>query len=311
MSVQSNMRRLAAGVSWQVRGLFAAESARRLGFWARALCQPAEIRARTHAASELALTLDPALEVSEKNGYLHLPARSMPDVSAICATGRELANKLFDASAGPGGKTFHRNQLANQAQRRALLALALDPAMVAMASAYLGVLPVLTDLDYFMSVPSPPPWKKSQLWHCDDDSPRQLKIFVYCDDVNEDNGPFEMIGAGASTSARSALGYRYAGRRYRVTDAEMDEHVPREQQLSVTGGHGSAFVVDTARCFHKGSRIVKTSKYRMVAVALYVTPNGAKLPLRLSHRPGPYANLASHRLSDIDRAVLGLPLARP
>ncbi len=311
MSMQSNMRRLAAGVSWQVRGLFATESTRRLGFWARALCQPTEIRARTQAANKLAATMDPALRVSDKDGYLRLPTSSMPDVSAICTTGRELANKLVDSNAGPGGKTFHRNQLANQAQRRALLALALDPAMVAMASAYLGVLPVLTDLDYFMSVPSPPPWKKSQLWHCDDDSPRQLKIFIYCDDVSEDNGPFEMIGAGASMEARAALRYRYAGRRYRVTDAEMDEHVPREHQLSVTGGRGSAFVVDTARCFHKGSRIVKAANFRMVAVALYATPNGAKLPLRLSHRPGPYADLAVDRLSDLDRAVLGLPLTRP
>jgi len=47
----------------------------------------------------------------------------------------------------------------------------------------------------------------------------------------------------------------------------------------------------------------------MVAVALYCTPNGMKLPLRLStHTPGPYADLATGSMSSVERAVLGLPL---
>lgn len=309
MSLQSNMRRLADEVTWQVRGVFASEQNRRLAFRARALFQPAEMRARARAATQLASKLDPSLRIADADGFLQLPAASIPDTSTIAATGREIASNLVASKSGPGGKSFHRNQLADEVQRRALLSLALDPAIVAMASDYLGVLPVLCDLDYFMSMPSPAPWKKSQLWHCDDDAPRQLKIFLYCDDVGDDNGPFEMIRASDSTEARTSLGYRYAGRRYRVADSEMDAHVPRSKQLSVKGARGSAFVVDTGRCFHKGSRIVLPERRRMVAVALYCTPNGMKLPLRLSTRtPGPYASLATGSMSSVERAVLGFPL---
>ena len=311
MTLKSNMRRWIDDVSWQVRGAFATEANRRVGFWARSLCQPAEVLARKRWAKELESELAPALRVPDADGHMRLPASGIPSVREICDAGRSIAQATLHSSMkAPAGKSFHRNRLAEGENLAALLRVALDRRMIAMAATYLGVVPVLADVDFFMSLSSAKPWSKSQLWHCDDDAPRQLKVFVYCDDVDEENGPFEMISAADSHRVRTAIKYRYAGRRYRVSDELMDEHLPRKNQLSIRGPRESSFVVDTARCFHKGSRIVEPGRWRMVAVMLYCTPNGAKLPLRLASRPGPFATLANEHTGDLERAVLGRPIAR-
>lgn len=311
MDLQSSLRGWLDQLSWQVRGVFASEATRRVAFLARSLCQPAETMARQRWARKLAAELSPELRVPEDDGYLRLPSSGAPDVHEICDYGRSIASATMAAGTNrPGGKAFHRNKLAEGGVLTALLRLALDRRMIAMAATYLGVLPVLGDIDYILSLPSAKPWSKSQLWHCDDDAPRQLKVFVYCDDVDHDSGPFEMISAAESHRVRRLINYRYAGRRYRVSDELMDKHVSRDNQLSIRGPRESAFVVDTARCFHKGSRILDPARSRMVAVILYCTPNGTRLPLRLANRPGPFASLANQYTEQLQRAVLGRPIAR-
>lgn len=301
------MRRWFDALSLQVRGVFATERVRRLGFAARALCQPAEMLTRRRRAAELAGEITPDLVLDEDLGFLRLPNVLLPGVDEVCDAGRAIAATQTGTNS-PGGKAFHRNKLAKPHHMRALLRIALDRRMIAVAAKYLGVLPVLGDVDYFMSLPSKPPWSKSQLWHCDDDAPRQLKLFIYCDDVGDDNGPFEMIAAADSRRVRDRIGYRYAGRRYRVSDELMDRHLLRDKQLSIRGPRASAFLVDTTRCFHKGSRIVTPSRWRMVAVIQYCTPNGSRLPLRLASRPGPYASLITNQTDELEAAVLGSPL---
>jgi hypothetical protein len=192
----------------------------------------------------------------------------------------------------------------------ALLRVALDRRMVTLAASYLGVLPVLADVDYFLSLPSTPPWTKSQLWHCDDDAPRQLKMFIYCDDVGQDDGPLDIVAAIHSSHVRAEIKYRYAGRRYRVSDELMDRHLARDKQLSLCGPRGTTLVVDTSRCFHKGSRISTAGHHRIVAIIFYCTPVGTHLPLRLARTPGPYAKWAEPSWGEIERGVLEHPVAR-
>jgi hypothetical protein len=312
MNLSTTMRRLYEGLSWNVRGAFASESNRRAGFWARNLFQPAEIAARKRRAQDTSVIAPADCRIPEREGYRQLAAAAMPDVAAVCEAGRKLARATIgDVLASPWGKAFHRDRLATDEHLPALLDVALDPRMIAMATTYLGIVPIINNVDYFVSLPSQPPWSKSQLWHCDDDAAEHLKVFIYCDDVTADDGPFEMIDAADSYRVRNAIGYRYAGRRYRVSDAEMDRHVPHDRQLSVTGARGSAVVVDTARCFHRGSRIPEPGHHRMVALLHYCPPNAARLPLRLASGGAPYARLAARYPGELARAVLGQPLSGP
>ena len=65
---------------------------------------------------------------------------------------------------------------------------------------------------------------------------------------------------------RSAVGYRYAGRRYRVADDVMASQVSSDQTTQIRGPRGTAFVVDTVQSFHRGSRIVDKDRRRVVAM---------------------------------------------
>src|SRR5262249_19226311 len=157
-------------ISWQVRGIFATEANRRVGFWARALWQPAEIEARRGAARDLATELAPELRIDRGLGYRTLTGSGLPDVTEICAIGTAVADHSNGGGELPGNKMFFRYRLAKDDQRAALLRFGLDRRVLAMVSAYLGTLPVITEADFFCSFATSGRFTKSQLWHCDDDA---------------------------------------------------------------------------------------------------------------------------------------------
>jgi hypothetical protein len=137
-----------------------------------------------------------------------------------------------------------------------------------------------------------------------------FKLFVYCDDVEPEDGPFQLIDSSTSHRARAAVGYRYGGRRYRVSDQDMERHVPAQQITTVLGASGTTFVVDTVRCFHRGSRITDKQRRRVVATICYCPPSGATLPRRLAAKRAPMAEFAGAFTGELERAALGAPLAR-
>ena len=73
--------------------------------------------------------------------------------------------------------------------------IALDPSLVAAVTAYFGEVPYLLSSELIRSrrTAASPAWKKSQLWHFDHNDTRVLKLFVYLNDVGDDNGPFTYI----------------------------------------------------------------------------------------------------------------------
>jgi hypothetical protein len=295
-----NLRTLVDAVSWQVRGPFAVSPIRDIGFAARSAFQLGEIRARKQTAR--ALTSD--LAIDHVSGFMRMPAGSR--FEDVARTGSAIAGA--NVGRNIGGKEFFRARFSTDDEIAVLLRAALDPEIVGAAARYLGTVPVICEADYYCSVPHGPPWSKSQLWHCDDDGARVVKLFIYCEDVGADNGPFECIAAAASARTRNAVRYRYAGRRYRVNDAAMNANVPIAEQLAFEGTRTSGFLIDTSRCFHRGSRIVAKDTRRVAAIVTYVEANARVLPLRL--RSGAPLIRFSTRFSDpISRAVLGVPVA--
>lgn len=298
-------------VSWQVRGLLATERKRRVGYMLRDLFQPAEVEARRGLGRDIATELLPELAMQSDPGHMRLPAAAIPDLSTVCAIGHKHAEAAAGELAGatPDAKTFSRYRFTTEDERVALLRVGLDRRLIAMISAYLGVLPVISEADFYCSFPISGPFKKSQLWHCDHDGEHVTKVFIYCEDVGADDGPFELVSSGHSRRARDELGYRYAGRRYRVADTIMDQRVAPSEQITVQGPAGTAFVTDTTLCFHRGSRIRANGHRRVAAIITYVAPSGSKLPLRLRTRSAPLIGFAEHFSSEIDRAVLGVPMS--
>jgi hypothetical protein len=89
----------------------------------------------------------------------------------------------------------------------------------------------------------------SQLWHRDHDDTRVIKFFVYLTDVEDaDDGPFTFIPRPQSDK----LGFQL---RSHLTDAEMATRIPLNAISQMKAPRLSAFMVDTARCLHMGSRL--------------------------------------------------------
>ena len=291
---------------WLARGKIESDAVRVAKFGARDLIQRAEVRKRREFAS----TLKPRYRLDPSTAFHALGLERFARQAEVAALGREILASLPEPSTGK--KKFHQSRLLPERADALdlMLSIALDEALLETAANYLGVVPVLGDLDFFCSRPTPAEaaFSSSQLYHCDDTSSSQLKLFIYADDVSTDNGPLEVIAADRSKQVRDLVGYRYGGARYRVSDAEMDSLVPKAEQVAFTGPAGSAWLVDTARCFHRGSRIRNTARTRMVAIIQYVPPNCTQLPLRI--RSGaPYRRLIRTDMTPLARAVLGEPLA--
>jgi hypothetical protein len=302
--MRSRLSNLASALTWHARGLVETDAVRRVKFGLRALAQPAEIERRR----EWARALQPSHPVNRDSGYRVNPVQDL-DVATACELGNELAASVDDREQAHQ-KAFHRNHLLPRDRMRQLLTVALDEQLLQLVASYLGVVPVLADLDYFCSLATPDgtPYSSSQLYHCDDECPTQLKLFIYCDAVTAHDGPLEVVDARQSQMVRDRIGYRYGGRAYRVADATMDAFVSRDEQRAVLGARGTSVLLDTSRCFHRGSRIRESDHRRMVAVVQFAPPNAWHLPLRLA-RGAPFRHLVTTNMSSLARAVLGEPVA--
>ena len=64
--------------------------------------------------------------------------------------------------------------------------------LIAIASSYFGLLPKIYYRKFWINCPSNKPPSQSQLWHRDGDG-SVLKVFVYLEDVTEENGPFNYL----------------------------------------------------------------------------------------------------------------------
>jgi hypothetical protein len=314
MVMQASTRRLSAlteAVAWQLRGVVESDALRPLKFGLRDLMQRDEIAARTRWA--LALPSEPTrFSLDRATGFAVNPFGNKLRLDAVCRLGQGLS-RTVERSNPIGGKAFHINRLLpnDVASLETMLAVALHEDVLHTVTSYLGIVPVLGDLDFFCSLPTPSatPFSKSQLYHCDDTSLSQLKFFVYTDDVSERDGPLEVVDATRSQFVRDRVRYRYGGRASRVGDDVMTTYVPEHQQNSFVGPGGTSMIVDTARCFHRGSRIRHSDRRRMVAVFQFVPPHCTQLPLRLRHG-APFAHLATSGMSPLARAVLGEPVDR-
>ena len=85
-------------------------------------------------------------------------------------------------------------------------------------SRYLGVVPFLSTISVLFSDVVKGAPTSSQLHHCDGDDVTQVKIFIYCSDVDPGSGPLTLLPADDSQRVRRGVGYQY---RQRLTDEQV------------------------------------------------------------------------------------------
>ncbi len=100
----------------------------------------------------------------------------------------------------------------------------------------------------------------TRLWHRDGEDARIVKIIVYLNDVEcADDGPFEYIPRSALSSTEGLN--VFDGNR--ISDADIDRVVPKDQQKLCLGRAGTVVFTDTCSVFHKGALGKRRDRYTL------------------------------------------------
>ena len=217
-------------------------------------------------------------------------ARLLSDWAALKSLGPAADSRLKTT-----GKMFFEEMLgdAQLASHSAFIDVALTEGALRAVMASMDMVPHLESIDVLASMPTTDDLSASQLWHYDVNDERILKLFVYLEDCGAQNGPFTFIPGDASRAVAAAVGHY-------VTDEHIAGFVPRSRWRSVEGPAGTAFFIDTGRCYHFGSRCTLP---RHVYIATY--SSGLKF-MRRARMWGDLLGARARELSPLQRAVCGL-----
>jgi ectoine hydroxylase-related dioxygenase (phytanoyl-CoA dioxygenase family) len=131
------------------------------------------------------------------------------------------------------------------------LSLGVNPRLLDIANAYLGMWSKLEYVDLWYTLPAGRDERKSsQRWHRDFNDRHLLKAFIYLVDVDEDTGPFEYVPRSAPGGELEALWpWRPLGENY-PPDDQFAERI-NGQSVTFVAPKGTVILCNTAG-FHRG-----------------------------------------------------------
>jgi len=223
-------------------------------------------------------------------------------------TGTAVVEEALDLSRRITSSLSQKPYLTDTAVRdldesSSILQLALTPVLIASVTEYLEVLPRLTSISILESTPQSGRPSGSQLFHCDYEDVRQVKVFLHCTNVTAANGPLYAVPAERSGLVKRKLGYRYGGHGFRVADDAMKSQLNDKDIVEFVGPPGALTFIDTCSCFHYGSRMAQDANTRIVVQFQYMSPSAFDLVIAGHLRRPPVAK--EKPLSRLDQMVLG------
>ena len=245
------------------------------------------------------------LAIARSRGFLVVPPGAFVETAGIVTEAREALGR-FDAGAPPDGKNrkrFLQNVLdaSTLSLDSAVLRFALRDDVLSAVTQYLGVVPFLTAIQVFHSDAVSELPTSSQLYHCDGDDMTQVKVFVYCSDVDAASGPLTVLDAQTTDIVQRRTGYCY---RNRLSDEQVVAVTGSAGGYAILGPAGTTAFVDTSRCFHFGSRVSPEAPARLAVMIQYQTPYSFMVPTAAQHEL-PFLRLLTPVLGDLQRYVLG------
>jgi len=270
----------------------------------------AEFRNRDASRYRLAdeLAQRAAFSIPPDQGFAVVPAGSLTKVDEVVRDANQLIERIGHKKLTEGklkGGFMAKGFLPDSAFSldSPYFRLGLSEEVIAPIAAYLGFVPVLTEIDVWYSVPGHEAPRSSQLWHLDYADTTQVKVFVHLNDIGAEMGPLTALSAASSEQLAKEADYNL-GEKVRVPDEALARHASPEQLVSFEGPTGTADFVDSSRCFHMGSRVGPGAEPRRLAFFQYLTP------YNFEYREGPagesaYGWLATAGSSELERLVLG------
>jgi hypothetical protein len=142
--------------------------------------------------------------------------------------------------------------------------VAIQPSVVSILSEVYEEIPRLDYVLLTLSNYSGENYKVSQLWHKDYDDTRVVKLFIYLTDVSSpDDGPFTFFSGPDSDKFGFSLTSHHS-------DRVLDAKIGLKNVRSVIAPKLTAFLVDTSRCLHMGSRVSEGHR-RLLYTATYIS----------------------------------------
>jgi hypothetical protein len=243
-------------------------------------------------------TLDPAC------GFDLVDASEWEPVRDAMAEARACFAEPLTDTINPGKRSMRTARLPPDILHSRLMSLASEPAILRLASAYLGGLPILARINLLLSENNELQDNSSQFFHLDPEDFRQVKIFLLVSDVDEESGPLHLVRADVSERIQLKTGYRFT----RLRDDQVYSIAREGYVLRCVGRAGTLAIADTSRCFHMGSRPGRKS--RLVAMFQYVTPFATVFPIGQVEITSKFAKAAkeltkSEKLSETQAHLLG------
>lgn len=156
--------------------------------------------------------------------------------------------------------------------------LAFSERLIGFAKEYFDCYPAIGTFNLRRSYANNLPAKTTQLYHCDKNSIKFFKFFIYLNDVDDkDEGPLTIVRGSHNKRPRGVFS------KHRWLDSEIHSLYGKENVEFLTAKKGD-LIAATTTCFHKGNKPV--SKDRTMLTLNYVIH-----PELSGGRPGQYEKL--------------------
>ena len=175
------------------------------------------------------------------------------------------------------GTTFWLEDQSLATHDSVISQLAFDPYILSIVSGYLGCEPIHVQSNIWFSFSSadntsPPVLSQNaQLFHQDKDFIKFIKVFIYLNDVDENNGPHCYIEGSHQEDELFTKGVPFSTR---ISDEDITKHYSSDRIKTVTGPAGTIIFGDTCST-HKGMPIRDGSRSILqleYATSLYMRP---------------------------------------
>lgn len=261
---------------------------------------------RYRLASELAGR--PEVSIRSESGFAMLPPEIIEGAGAVVAAANELIDgighdELMSRNTKDGFMAKGFLPQAAYELDSPYMRFILGEDVIAAVSTYLGLVPVLKQVDVWYSVHAGDAPKSSQRWHLDSADTTQVKVWIHVSDVGPDSGPLTVVDASTSERIADEIGYDF-GEGHRVPDERFEE-LAGPAVTALEGPAGTVHFVDTSRCFHFGSRVEAGGTPRRIFMAQYLTPYAFRFKGDHVER-APFKKLAGNSSSELEQLVLGV-----
>jgi hypothetical protein len=248
--------------------------------------------------------------IDRQRGHAVLPSGTLPQRKAVIehATAALGDQDTVVARSTSGKPELVSGLIGTLEPGSPLLDFALNEVLLGEVSRYLGVVPILSQVDVWFSLHrGGSQWRDSQMFHCDWESTTKVRVFVYASDVDEHDGPLTVVDADRSALIREQVGYRYlpspVDRIIHKPALRIPDNLVDAPRTELTGNSGTVALVDTSRCLHFGSRMT-AGRTRLLTVFQYLPPTAFELGLEYT-ATAPYREFATPQMTELQAMTLG------